>query len=59
MNIDLFNKIAQMLKQQFPKASHDLLMQQARQMYEAEMQRRSELSPLEKLQAEAQDIINF
>jgi hypothetical protein len=55
MNTDLFNQIAQTLKQQFPNASHEFLMQQAREMYEAEMQRRSTLSRYEKAFAEARD----
>ncbi|MEG3859691.1 hypothetical protein [Microcoleus sp. herbarium12] len=55
MNTDLFNKIAKTLKQQFPKANDDSLMQKAHEMYEAEMQRRSTLSKIEKLKAEFQD----
>jgi hypothetical protein len=59
MNIRLFNRIAQALKQQFPNASHESLIEQARQMYEIEMQRRSKLSPLEKARVEAEDILDF
>ncbi|MEG4205065.1 hypothetical protein QUA20_14165 [Microcoleus sp. Pol7_A1] len=55
MNTDLFRKITTTLKQQFPKAPDEFLMQQAREMYEAEMQRRSTLSKVEKLSAEFQD----
>jgi TRAP-type C4-dicarboxylate transport system substrate-binding protein len=55
MNTDLFNKIAKTLKQQFPKATDEFLMQQAREMYEAEMQRRSKLSKTEQLSAEFKD----
>ena len=55
MDTDLFNKIATTLKQQFPKANDDSLMQKAQEMYEAEMQRRSTLSRVEKLKAEIQD----
>ncbi|MEG3929512.1 MULTISPECIES: hypothetical protein [unclassified Microcoleus] len=55
MNTDLFRKITQTLKQQFPKANDEFLMQQAREMYESEMQRRSTLSKVEKLKAEFQD----
>ncbi|MEG3918853.1 hypothetical protein [Microcoleus sp. POL10_C6] len=55
MNTDLFNKIAKTLKQQFPKATDEFLMQQAREMYEAEMQRRSTLSKVEQLSAEFED----
>lgn len=55
MNTDLYNKIATTLKQQFPKANDDSLMQKAQEMYEAEMQRRSTLSRVEKLKAEIQD----
>lgn len=55
MNTDLFRKITTTLKQQFPKAPDEFLMQQAREMYEAEMQRRSTLSKVEKLSAEFKD----
>jgi hypothetical protein len=55
MNTDLFNKITKTLKQQFPNAPDEFLMQQAREMYEAEMQRRSTLSKVEKLSAEFKD----
>jgi hypothetical protein len=55
MNTDLFNKITKTLKQQFPNAPDEFLMQQAREMYEAEMQRRSTLSKVEKLSAEFED----
>ena len=55
MNTDLYNKIATTLKQQFPKANDDSLMQKAQEMYEAEMQRRSTLSGSEKSSLEFQD----
>ena len=55
MNADLFRKITKTLKQQFPNAPDEFLMQQAREMYEAEMQRRSTLSKVEKLSAEFKD----
>ncbi|WP_242722213.1 hypothetical protein [Microcoleus vaginatus] len=55
MNTDLFGKIAKTLKQQFPNANDEVLMQQVREMYEAEMQRRSTLSKVEKLRAEFSD----
>ena len=55
MNTDLFNKITKTLKQQFPNAPDEFLMQQAPEMYEAEMQRRSTLSKVEKLSAEFKD----
>ena len=55
MDTDLFNKIATTLKQQFPKANDDSLMQKAHEMYEAEMQRRSTLSGSEKSSLEFQD----
>lgn len=58
MNADLFRKITQTLKQQFPKASDEFLMQQAREMYEAEMQRRSKLSKVEQLSAKYRDILD-
>ncbi len=51
MNTDLFRKITQTLKQQFPNATDESLMQKAHEMYEAEMQRRSTLSGAEKLRA--------
>ncbi|MEG4024378.1 hypothetical protein [Microcoleus sp. S13C4] len=55
MNTDLFRKITQTLKQQFPKATDESLMQKAHEMYEAEMQRRSTLSGSEKLRAKLED----
>ncbi len=58
MDTNLFNRIAQTLKQQFPKASHEFLMEQARQMYETEMQRRSNLSYYDQKRLEAEDIVN-
>ena len=57
MDTDLFNKIAKTLKQQFPNAPHESLMQQAREMYESEMQRRSTLSRVEQLSEEFGDIL--
>jgi hypothetical protein len=55
MNADLFRKITKTLKQQFPNATDEFLMQQAREMYEAEMQRRSTLSASEKFRARLED----
>ncbi|NJK65554.1 MAG: hypothetical protein HC789_10110 [Microcoleus sp. CSU_2_2] len=57
MNTDLFRKIAQTLKLEFPKANDEFLMQQAREMYEAEMQRRSTLSEAEKFSEKIEDIM--
>jgi hypothetical protein len=36
MNMDLFNKIAEALKKQFPDASPDLLLKEATRLYEAQ-----------------------
>ena len=44
MDTDLFNKIATTLKDKFPNTTDEFLMQQAREMYEAEMQIRSKHS---------------
>ena len=55
MHTDLFRKITTTLKQQFPNAPDEFLMQQAREMYEAEMQRRSTFSGSEKFRAKLED----
>ncbi|NJK73159.1 MAG: hypothetical protein HC849_33060 [Oscillatoriales cyanobacterium RU_3_3] len=55
MDTDLFRKIAQTLKEQFPKANDEFLMQQAREMYETEMQRRSTLSDSERFRERLDD----
>ena len=57
MDTDLFNKIATTLKDKFPNTTDEFLMQQAREMYESEMQRRSTLSRVEQLREEIGDIL--
>ena len=57
MDTDLFNKIATTLKDKFPNTTDEFLMQQAREMYESEMQRRSTLSRVEQLSEEVRDIL--
>lgn len=59
MDTNLFNKIVQNLKQNFPNASHDFLLEKARQMHEAEMQRRSTLLQWEKSFLESRDIFDL
>lgn len=48
MDINLFNQIAQTLKDKFPEVDQAVLMDKASEMYEAEMRRRSMLSDSEK-----------
>ena len=59
MNVHLFNKIVQVLKKEFPKASYDFLMEQARQMYEEEMRRRDKLSLYDGKNAENRDLFDL
>lgn len=42
MDIKLFQSITQLLRQQFPNATDDFLLEQARQMYEQELQRQQQ-----------------
>lgn len=62
MDTDLFNKIAKTLKDNYPDATDEFLMQKACERYEAEMQIRSKRSEelskkVEQFSKECRDIL--